>query len=325
MAVSQRLFDAHVDDWQRVLSVGNHTYRRVWPPRLFRHEPIGNAAAILSSGALLSRAAALRTRVLQDDVAPAEIVDATDRGHAYVRLYWRPRTPTQYHVEGIRKPHEVYREKHAPVLVILIFSASTVLTRDDVSFSNGNLQSPESDVLSGDEGFATMPFADIFHEGPFDPTDRDRIVRRRCAEVLVPDRLPLADTVQAVLCRSSAERAFLLHRLGSAARAWSDRIRVFSKPGVFQNDYAYIESVTAASTGISFAFHPRRDGASVRTELTVRSETGTIVCKRGPRDLDGGRRWRVDHPLADGRYTITINVDGCPAHEAVHVVDSLPF
>ncbi|MBF0335353.1 MAG: DUF4433 domain-containing protein [Alphaproteobacteria bacterium] len=325
MSISQAAIQAHVSHWEGQLGQGAYPYRSAWPSRVFRHEPVQNAADILRSGVLLSRTAASERNAISDDIAPEEIISATGRAHKYARLYFRPRNPTQYHIEGIKKPEEIYLGKHAPVLVIFVFRSSSVLSRKDVEFSDGNMQRAGTRLFSGDDDFENLPFSDIYHEGPFPADSRDLFIWRRCAEVLVPNELPLAGNLQSVLCRSSAERAFLLSLLGDAGEIWKARIRVFSKPGIFQSEYAYLERVQCSSSKIEFSFHPRKDGKSVLTEIDVHNEYGTLIFRKDPISLDTAIRWYTNPEMPDGRYIVSIRLEGCMAYQAPCVIDNMPF
>ncbi|WP_081008649.1 DarT ssDNA thymidine ADP-ribosyltransferase family protein [Xanthomonas arboricola] len=140
MPIAQGRAEAHVAEWVRGLSLSRAPYRQLWPRFVFRHEEISNAVRIIKSGSLLSRAQAVGYR----DVAAVDIVTSTERAHAFSRLYFRPMSPTQYRIEGIRRPSEVWHGAHAPVLVMFAFDAVSVLSRTGTQFSNGNMQSAES-------------------------------------------------------------------------------------------------------------------------------------------------------------------------------------
>ena len=129
MGLSPKLIQSHLDTWSaRLKKTGNRPYRQHWPSRLFRHEPLENAVRILQSGKILSREDS-KGQIVRD-IAPQEIIMHSDAAHHFVRLYFRPKNPTQYRIEGIRKPEEYYKGCHAPVLIILIFSAVDILTGD---------------------------------------------------------------------------------------------------------------------------------------------------------------------------------------------------
>ena len=325
MGLSPEVVDAHVEHWRKQLAKGNRPYRQHWPQRLFRHEPLENAVKILQSGVLLSRDSAAAD--IARDIAPTEIIGRRVDAHRFARLYFRPKSPTQFRIEGIKKPNELYQGRHAPILIIMVFRASDILTRQGVEFSDGNMQSNQTVTGQTDAEFQTIPFDQVYHEGSFDPQSAlgVDILRRRCAEVLVPDALLLPDTLQGVLCRSPAERATLLHFLGDAADLWNGRIRVFTEPGLFESRYAYMNTVDVGPEGVRFTISPRRDGASVTTTLRVWDEQGNEVVRFGPSELNPAQRWITRKQLGPGGYMTRFELEGCLAYEARSVIDDLPF
>lgn len=325
MGLTRPKAESHIAQWTSRLSGGNWPYRQHWPSRLFRHEPIENAVSILKSGELLSRDHSVGCRVR--DIAPPEIVNNRTAAHAFVRLYFRPKSPTQYRIEGIAKPAEYYRGKHAPVLVMMVFEAKQLLCHAGVNFSDGNMQ--DGGTSSGDspEFFDAIRFDRVFHDGAFDPQSEEgqEIIRCRCAEVLVPSPHVLNGSLQSVLCRSAAERSAMLYLLGHHAGRWEQRIRVVTESGVFQNRYTYVDTVDLSDAGLAFTLHPRRDGASVVTRTEIRDEQGKVVATTGPEELDPAKRWIVRKPLSPGNYLVTIDLENCRAYEGISIVDDLPF
>lgn len=309
MGISQGRIDRHVADWNARFG---RTPKARWPSRLFRHESLENAVRVLRSGELRSRNDAADELVR--DVAPAEIIGADHRAHQFARLYFRPKTPTQYHIEGIRKPTECrFPGKHAPVLFMFVFRSAVLMIRDDVRFSNGNMQAGCA-ILDGDAGFDALDFRKIYHEGPYnreDPANAD-ITVWRCAEVLCESPLVLDEALEGVVCRSHAERQFLLHELGDAADVWRDRIKILSKPGYFNADYAFVESVDFQADGLHVRFHPRRHlpmDASV--EARVSSLTDLTRHFSWPlQSLDLRKRWKFLFEVVPDQYAVEISVDG---------------
>ncbi len=325
MGLSPTVIQAHITDWEAELKRGNRPYRQHWPSRLFRHEPLDNAVQILKSEFLLSRTGSDGRRPV--DIAPPEIIQSREAAHNFVRLYFRPKNPTQYHIEGIRKANEIYLGRHAPVLVIFVFMSATILSQEGVEFSDGNMQSRITCKGSTDQEFQELPFKLIYHEGVFDPHTPagQEIIRCRCAEVLVPSPMPLKGNLQAVLCRSPAERVTLLHLLGGADNSWSKRIRVFAAPGLFENIYSFVDTVDASDESIRFKLHPRRDGADVKVEGWIFSENDVEILRFGPVDLSSSTPWRVDHSLQSGLYITRVHLENCLAYEAPFLIDDLPF
>lgn len=106
-------------------SLGLDRSRRFWSRWLFRSDHVENAAKILNSSRLLSRAAAERGGLIPvDSGSPQYVGQLSPRHRNLVRLYFRPRTPTQYANEGIRPRGRVQYDAHMPVPVYLLFSAS---------------------------------------------------------------------------------------------------------------------------------------------------------------------------------------------------------
>jgi hypothetical protein len=218
VGISLEKAQSHIAQWCATLSTPKaHDYRRKWPKYFFHHASLTNATGILQAGALLSRNDAASQ--IHDDVAPTEVISRRSDAHQFARLYFRPRTPTQYQVEGIRKAGECYLNdpsNHVPVLYMFLFSAESVLTLDDTQFSNGNMQSPHTKHAGTDEFFDSIQFKKVFHEGSFDQSEKDAILKARCAEVLTSSPLPLNEHLKFILCRSEAERHTLLNAYPNA-------------------------------------------------------------------------------------------------------------
>lgn len=326
MALSKAFVAAHIAKWQAELKSASYPHREKWPSRLFHHAPIENAVQILRSGQLLSRndSGDIRTR----DVAAVGVIDASHRAHRYVRLYFRPRTPTQYHIEGIRRPADCRfgPQAHAPILVMFVFAAEPVLVAPDVRFSDENMQ---TGVVEGDTEayFNDIPFLKVFHEGG---TGGDAsITKHRCAEVLPASPMNLDGTLQWIYCRSEAEKAFLIHLLGADAVRWLPRILVSDDLRVFEKTFPFVESVSISKTGVIFALNPRRDHQPLSVRVSAWTADGAAVVNFFRPDLSArpptGGNWRVSHDFAPGRYRVEIEVDAHLAYRSYLVLDEHPF
>jgi len=184
MTISSKVFAEH-RDWCLSNLKG---YQQYWFNGLYRHEPIENVIEILKSRKLLSRSDALDQSAIKNDIAPERIISKNLIAHPKVRLYFRPRNPTQYHVEGIRRANDYYYGKHAGLTILLVFDAEKILTSPDATFSGGNLQSLSYRELRGDKEFKQLDFRNIYHDGPhYD----HNITQQKCAEVLVPNPLKI--------------------------------------------------------------------------------------------------------------------------------------
>lgn len=329
MGISYAKAQSHIAKWCESLSTPSaHNYRRKWPKYLFHHASLTNATGILQAGALLSReGAALR---IHDDVAPAEVISRRSYAHKFVRLYFRPRTPTQYQVEGIRKADECYLgeiSNHIPVLYMFLFSAESVLTLDGTQFSNGNMQSPQTKYDGSSDFFDSIQFDKVFHEGSFDQSEKDTVLKARCAEVLTSSPLPLSEHLKFVLCRSEAERHTLLNAHPDANSALRAKIRTVTEVGIFQSLYTYIKGVDLLSDNCLIQFAPRRDGKAVECELFVKNVDGQIIRRLPLKSIDPAKRLRVTfgQPLSSGRFQVEIYLEGHLAYKNSHLLDDLPF
>ncbi len=200
--------------------------------------------------------------MVTDNASLAVIAGTEPQHQQFVRLYFRPRTPTQFRNEGIRPvgrrycPKPGYPPAHCAVPVFFCFDAVEVLSRDHVCFSNGNMGSPHVQYGDTQEFFEAIPFDHVFHQGAFLPDQRNSIIFSRNAEVLVPDALPLDLALRMIVCRSAAERQTLLHLIPEIERArWFKQIRL-GYEGLFERKWTYVESVTAVDGVVTFAFNP---------------------------------------------------------------------
>ena len=244
------------------LSLGLDGARRWWPEWLFRSDHVENTAAILNRGKLFSRAVAERQQlIVKDSGSPSHIAQLTSDQRHYVRLYFRPRTPTQYANEGIRPKQEIKYDAHMPVPVYLLFSIRLLMEKG-VQFTRGRLEE-SSEIGETVEFLKQTNFKAVYHDsgvGALGTTGRSDILNARHAEVLIKDKLSL-DTLKHIVCRSSPERDTLLNLLTVDARAkWINRIivdegrrRLFYKRGTF------VQDVNLSATKSRFTFYSNID------------------------------------------------------------------
>jgi hypothetical protein len=270
MSLSPAFLNAHIAEWEDKLNGPVYSHRAKWPGRLFHHTAIENAEHILRSGLLLSREDSEGRRIR--DVAGTEVIQSRHRAHQFARLYFRPRTPTQFHIEGIRRSDEIYQGAHAPVLVMLVFDARRVLATNRVRFSDGNMQSDWTTDDDTEDFFKAIDWASVYHEGP---THERAIFSRRCAEVLVPSPYSVGNSLQWVYCRSAAERTMLLHALGSHGRRWTQKIVISDDIRVFEKKYTYVEDVALQGDGVVFRLHRRVDGQPIAVRVDVWDPKGS--------------------------------------------------
>jgi hypothetical protein len=316
MALSEAFIDQHIATWEQALRSPFHPYREKWPSRLFHHAPVDNAVLILRDGHLRSRNDPENHKNV--DVAAAGVIDNRVHAHQFARLYFRPRTPTQWHIEGIRKPGEcTYGDAaHAPILVMMIFDAKRVLMRDGVQFCDRNMQLGAAVTGQTEQYFSAIPFAKVFHEGP--TSDRS-VIDHRCAEVLAASPLPLNDTVQWIYCRTAAERTTLLHLLGPHGVIWKNRILISDDLLVFERKYTFVEEVSVDNKGVVIKLSPRQDRQAIDVQVRVTASDGALRINfrnnsMAARPDPPSNSWRISGALNDGDYLVEVTLEGRQAY-----------
>ena len=230
--------------------------RSWWPDFLFHFTDVGNAVNILQTGELLSRTEAEASGQMLTDNASPEIIEQTDeRWKDYVRLYFRPRTPTQYRNEGLRPIAQ--RElggSHCPTPIYFLFDSASILCHPGTVFSEGNLATG-TEAYGDAEAFKKIPFEKVYHDTWFDPQDRSTIIFHRNAEVTVPNRLDLS-SLKFVLCRSQAECDTLLYLLPRNTRMrWIRNISLDTRMNLFFRRWTFVEEAELSRTEITFRFN----------------------------------------------------------------------
>lgn len=326
MALSAGFVEAHIAQWQANLSGGYYPHRKSWPSRLFHHAPLENAVSILASGYLRSRNDPANCRVR--DVAAQEVLNSRAAAHDSVRLYFRPKTPTQYNIEGIRKAGECQfgDATHCPVLVVLALDARTLLAMPGVRFSTQNMQIGGTPTGGSQEFFSTIPFVKVFHEGP---TGGDETIRsHRCAEVLMPSPLDLGQSLREIYVRSEPERDTLLHLLGVERDRWAESCFVSEGLKVFDKKFTFVQEVGLTPEGVTFVLNPREDRRPIAVQIEVWDAVQNKVLDFLNENLaakpPSAARWIYKHELPNGVYRVIVKLEGQLAHNSIIVLgDSL--
>jgi hypothetical protein len=218
--------------------------RANWPNNLYHFADVRNAANILLAGAIHCRTHAVESGLLLVDSADQEVIADSTWAHGFARLYFGPRTPTQYHMEGIRPVAGRRHGAHCPIPVFFVFDSRSLLVRDDCQFSNGNVASPYHQIGSDAAFFRQLPFRDIYHRGVYTARGPE-ITYARNAEVLFERTLDLS-SLRAVVCRTGPERETLLGLLGrDQARVWKSRIRLeAADEGLFERRWYFVRDIS---------------------------------------------------------------------------------
>lgn len=311
----------HIEHWSSQL--GNRGW---WPRFVYHFTDVNNAARIIRAGCLYSRSECINRNLMVVDNASSEIIQHTRTEHLdYVRLYFRPRTPTQFHNEGIRPVNHRAFGAHCPIPIFFCFDALDILSKDETEFSNGNMASGAVQYSKDCEFFHQIPFQYVFHDGRFTSDFRDIIIFHRHAEVLVPKKLPLFPSLKFIACRTAAERQTLLHLLPlNLRRTWSTRIRI-ADLDLFERRWTFVEEVVVVNDIITFRFNPSTKGPGpFHARITYRENGSTDINQwegKSPA-LDGS--WRVRIPQSSSGE-VCLYLDNALAFADTIIFDDLPF
>jgi len=241
-------------------ALGLDAARKWWPKYVFHSAHVENAAGILNDDQLLPRARVEGTEKLVKDSAAADLVaDLPGNLRHLVRLYFRPRTPTQYRNQGVRPRKHLYQNAHMPVPVYLLFDAAAVLGEVGVGFTRGRLTT-HAEIGYDAPFFTTIPFRDVYHDSGVGQlggsSRRSEILNARHAEALVPDALAL-ENLKYIVCRSGPERGTLLCLLAPEVRErWQQRIIAEGTQRLFFKDVGtFVESASLDSEGTQFSLY----------------------------------------------------------------------
>lgn len=92
-----------------------------WPKCFYHFTNIDNALGILGKEWIYGRRQAVESNLMQTENASSRVISVSQsKIKEYARLYFRPRTPTQYHSEGY-KPECVRKRDINAVCPIPIF------------------------------------------------------------------------------------------------------------------------------------------------------------------------------------------------------------
>lgn len=316
------------EDWLR------RNERRWWPNFLFHYTDLQNAVSILKDGYLYSRTIAEDKGKLRVSSGSPSVLAWTDKYiRTCARLYFRPKTPTQFHTEGIQSQQTLAKSPfpgaHCPVIVFFLFDAEDVLTRESCEFSDGNLGSPQANRYSTAAELRELPWKKIYHQGSFDRSRYEEadIVLRRNAEVIVPDGLSL-DALRYIYCRSDAEKETLLHLLPEQVRkTYQSKIVSTTRSVLFYRRNTFLEAVRLSAQSARFTFSPetRSPGPFVLTVEVYPDHDAAKKLERNPYEIDIRSPLVVTFPTPFYKYEIHLKLDDYLAYANRYEDVEVPF
>ena len=276
---------------------------------LFHPTDIHDVAGVLKQGELLSPHAQGR--------------NAHSRMDRMVKLYFRPRTPDQYHAEGFRTAQQTVSPGYTPIPVYLLFDLESLICHPEARFSEGDPAKTKK-TYKTPAYFRDMPFECIYHDSWFMPDEREEILRCREAQVILPERLGL-ESLELIWLRSEAEYEALHYLLGDTLwREWHDKITCRNDFHLFHNHRVYVRSVALMDEQIQVEFNPARntkDAAPFRLQIQVAQEAGETFTWQSD-DFDATTRLHIDLPesVKEG-YQVQILLNGELAYGGKYVAE----
>jgi len=304
--------------------------REWWPRFLFHFTNIRNAVSILSSGELLSRSLLLNDERFDDSASPDIIQQTSDVWKDYVRLYFRPRTPTLFNNEGFRPKAKLSLNAHCPMPIYFFFDLEDVICREDSLFSWGSLARKDPKVFSTFEDFKNAPFDLIYHDSGFGESDRDTIINHRQAEVIVPKRLSL-ESLKYIRCRSQAELETLRYYLpGQTLQRWREKMAAKPRYGPFFNRWVYIEQATLTKDSVVFTFHLPNDQEDrgpfvAHLEITEKWTGEKYIWDDPSYEIANRVEFNLSNLKYPDDYEVRLTLDGYPAFTGRYQRDDIPF
>jgi hypothetical protein len=296
------------------------TNRARWPLHLFRIDDVRATASILERGFLYSRNRAIERGLFGHDAASPDVMgNSPEWIKEKVRLYFRPRTPTEYRSEGFRPAAALPMGAHRPMPIVLVFDAVPILVADGTEFTDGNAASSRAERGSTIDFLKQIPLEKVYHVGALTDSEKSDVTFRRCAEVVVQDELDLTH-LKYILCRSQAEMQTLLDILPAVTRSAFER-RVGISANVHCRSWTFLEAVDMTSEEVTFRFTPSSLTPGPFDALAeFRGLAGNLIGRwsdpafqaRGPHTLTLAN---IGNPAA---YRVTLTLDGALAYSATY-------
>lgn len=232
-------------EYRELIQKNSDCYSKIrwWPRFAFHFTDVRNAASILASGRMFSRAIAQNLNIMPNDNASKQVIDLTDsKVISNVRFYFRPQTPTQYYNEGYKHPSLRFlcdSNANVPVPVFLLFDLEKILSLPNVRFSETGQAGRGASLCSGVEAFSKLNF-DYIYDNSSDRWTETKSYRH--AEILIPDFFDIDERITGILCRNSIEQTTLLNLLREKAsreryNRFKDIIRVYAKNTFYENGF----------------------------------------------------------------------------------------
>lgn len=279
------------------------------PRFLYHFSDIINIVSILKCGFIGSRNLCIEEGLMKNDNASQEVISiTTDSNKSMARFYFRPKTPTQYHSEGIKSNYKKYKmdNVHCPIPIFLVFDAVGILSLTESRFVERNL-AYDPPIKSQIEELEKFDFEKIYHSGP---TYDHEIIEKRHAEVLIKDKCSLEYLIS-VVCRSTAEKDTLVNLLKLNGVDYTKyRIVTNGNHLLFNKERAYIDFVELESKYIKIGFknfNTLTENDKIKLTLTDNITNKSQVVEEPANKFKGNLRLGIKVEKVDYKFEIFVN------------------
>lgn len=224
----------------------------------YHYSDLGNIISILNQKKIYSRKKSEEEGLMLNDNASTNVIGNTDdRIKEYVRFYFRPKTPTQYHNEGFKlESAEDSLDAHCPLPVFLLVDLISLLNADECSFSEISLARKNTNLMNSGQDFLDLPFEKIYHKGRIDTKVKEDIIAHRQAEIVIPNEYDISNSLMKIMVRSFAEKQTLINSLPLQMRdEYEPKIYIDSRKNFFNGMRLYINEVELSDSSVLIKFN----------------------------------------------------------------------
>lgn len=232
--------------------------RKSWFKYCYHFSHVENIVSILSDGRLLSRNLALKEGKMKNDNASKKVINQTNSDFKdYVRLYFRPKSPTQFHNEGFKTKEQLdlsELDAQCPVPVFLLLDIEKLLSHPACRFTETSLASHTNiSLYSSPEEFNKLPFDKIYHDSAPTPDEKRQIIGHRHAHIIYPNSINLDDYLKKIVVRTPAEKDTLLTLMGDDLRnKYESFIQIDTSNIMFFSRWTYFHTVRLYQDKVMF-------------------------------------------------------------------------
>lgn len=232
--------------------------RRGWFKYCYHFSHVENIVSILNDGRLLSRNQAIREGKMKTDNASRKVIEQTKPEYKdYVRFYFRPKSPTQYHNEGFKTKEQLEISElgaQCAVPVFLLLDIRKLLSHPACLFTETSLAaSGPVSLYSTPEEFNQLPFDKIYHDKALSTDEKRLIIGHRHAEIIIANSVSLDDYLKKIVVRTPAEKETLLALMSEELRdKYENYIQIDSSNIMFFSKWTYFHTAQLKSEDMSF-------------------------------------------------------------------------